>query len=240
MASFWFITTIIIVVFGSFIILTMMFGPILNKKILPRICEEVMVVDVSTFISPSIMLLIMNRAVDIVASSLWILFLLPMMVIIALLLRLESSGPVIVRSKERYANDGKPIRTYSFRIFWPTSSNNNFQQPRLSRIGRIIKRLDFDGLPLIFNILFGDVSLIGTSLKAKKDLQAFPPAWYLLRNLPKPGIISLWSLIGPHEHADSISKLKCDVYYASHLSIKLNLIIFISALLMTFTELKEK
>ena len=104
-----------------------------------------------------------KRAMDLLLSTLALLALSPLLAAVAVALHLESSGGFIVREK-RFGPGGRPIRLFKFRSMRIESCNvagKDRMQPRLTPIGRVLRRLSFDELPQLINVLRGEMSLVG-------------------------------------------------------------------------------
>lgn len=157
---------------------------------------------------------VVKRALDIVLSSLLILLLLPLGLLVALLVKLTSAGPIFYL-QERSGRFGVPFRIIKFRSMYTTprkaaviqftyGRRDNHQgftvikraaDPRITPFGRLIRRLSIDELPQLFNVLVGDMSLVGP----RPIVDAERPIYG--RNLPyydlfAPGITGLWQVSG--------------------------------------------
>ncbi|MFQ3610390.1 MAG: sugar transferase, partial [Fimbriimonadales bacterium] len=129
-----------------------------------------------------------KRLIDILGSGLALLILSPVMLLIALLIRLESPGPVLFR-QIRLGRYGKPFVMYKFRSMrcnaqelQPLIMHMNEKQggafkirhdPRMTRVGRFIRKYSLDELPQLFNVLKGDLSLVGPRAMAPYDVNRF-------------------------------------------------------------------
>lgn len=107
----------------------------------------------------------LKRIMDIVLSILGLCLASPMMVLIGLLIRLESRGPVLL-IQPRMGKRGKLIKVYKFRSMFqsepdPGDKGTCVNDSRVTRVGRVIRRLHFDELPQLFNVIKGDLSLVG-------------------------------------------------------------------------------
>jgi lipopolysaccharide/colanic/teichoic acid biosynthesis glycosyltransferase len=166
----------------------------------------------------------------VVALGLFVLFL-PVLLLCALLVKLTSSGPVIY-SQVRLGRNGRPFRIYKLRTMykdcergtgarWSTPGDS-----RVTRLGRFLRRTHLDELPQLWNVLTGDMSLVGPRPERPEFVptleQAIPR--YRDRLLVKPGVTGLAQVQLPADtDLDSVRrKLAFDLYYVSHHSLWLD------------------
>jgi lipopolysaccharide/colanic/teichoic acid biosynthesis glycosyltransferase len=154
----------------------------------------------------------------------------PLMLVTALLIKLDSKGPVFFL-QERLGQKGVPFHIIKFRTMFQGSENNgpvwtNYNDPRITRIGKIIRKLRLDELPQLFNILRNEMSFIGPRPLAHtsymEDIQ-----FYKYRSLVKPGITG-WAQVTYPEGLTidtTNEKLKYDLYYIKNIGFMLDLAI---------------
>ena len=177
-----------------------------------------------------------KRAVDIVAASLAILILLPLFAIIALAIKSTDPGPAIFRQL-RTGRDGNPFLFYKFRSM-PVDTrdlpSDELGEVQVSAVGRFIRHTNLDELPQFFNILRGDMSLIGPrpSLCTQEELIAVRRANGALRL--RPGLTG-WAQVNSFNHMTVDQKAALDGEYAIRLSPLLDLKI----ILRTFAYLRK-
>jgi exopolysaccharide biosynthesis polyprenyl glycosylphosphotransferase len=200
----------------------------------------------------------LKRAVDIVGSIIGILIFMPVMLITALAIKATSLGPVIFR-QIRLGKQGAPFTFYKFRSMHINMDDQihreyvrNFingdhakvnqgdteeplykikSDPRITKIGRFIRKTSIDELPQFFNVLKGDMSLVGPRPPLPYEAEKYQP-WHLRRILDmKPGITGLWQVEGRSktEWDDSV---RLDIRYIQNWSLLFDLKI----LLRTFKE----
>ena len=184
-----------------------------------------------------------KRGVDLVLSCVFLLALAPVMLIVAVLVKLTSRGPVIFR-QERAGQDGRPFTMYKFRSMAngaeddrPLLARRNetngpvfkiARDPRLTRIGRFLRRSSLDELPQLVNVLKGEMSLVGPRpLWVPEARQAIGAA--RLRTSVKPGLTCLWQISGRSELSYEKWVL-LDLYYIRHRSMLLDLAILIQTI----------
>jgi O-antigen biosynthesis protein WbqP len=177
-----------------------------------------------------------KRAVDILAATLAILALAPLFIAVALAIKIADPGPAIFRQL-RTGRCGVPFMFYKFRSM-PVDTRNlpsdKLGKVRLSAIGRFIRRTNLDELPQLFNILRGDMSLIGPrpSLCTQEELIAARRANDALRL--RPGLTG-WAQVNSFDYMTVDQKAALDGDYAANLSPLLDLKI----VLRTFAYLRK-
>ncbi|MGO4339964.1 undecaprenyl-phosphate glucose phosphotransferase [Labrys sp. KB_33_2] len=174
-----------------------------------------------------------KRIFDLVFSLLGIIVLSPLMIATALAIRMESRGPVLFRQK-RHGFNNEVIEIWKFRSMYadmcdPSARNAVVRDdPRVTRMGRIIRKSSIDELPQLFNVLAGHISLVGPRPHAiaarTQDIQYNEVVvHYFARHRVKPGITG-WAQIngwrGEIDTGDKIEKrTEFDLYYIEHWSI---------------------
>ena len=186
--------------------------------------------------------LVVKRVFDIVFSSLVIIFLLSWLTpLIAILIKLESKGPVFFK-QSRNGFNYKEFDCYKFRSMTPNKDAHLYQatrgDQRVTKIGKVIRKTSIDELPQFFNVLFGDMSVVGprphmvshTYMYAKKIDK------FMVRHFVKPGITGLAQISGFRGEVESdkdiIGRVKYDIFYIENWSLLLDLKIIIK----TFTN----
>lgn len=167
-------------------------------------------------------------------------------VIIAILIKLDSDGPVLFK-QERVGEKGKIFEVIKFRSMYKDSEKDGPKfaeedDPRITRIGHILRRFHLDELPQLWNVLKGDMSLIGPRPEQVQFVKEFEKKipHYNLRHLVKPGITG-WAQVH-YGYAvgleETYEKLEYDLYYIKNLSIWLDIVILLKTLRMFFSNLK--
>lgn len=140
----------------------------------------------------------MQRILDIFFSGLALLFLAPLLLPIALLLRLTGEGEIFFL-QERVGKDGKPFKLYKFASMLKNSPSIGTgtvtvkNDPRVLPLGRFLRKTKINELPQLLNILLGSMSIVGPRPQARKNFEAFPEILKQLITLVKPGL----SGVGP-------------------------------------------
>lgn len=185
---------------------------------------------------------ITKRLFDIVASSLGILVLSPLLLLIALLIKLSSPGPVIYKQK-RITRDAEIFTMYKFRSMrsdlpedkenWTTEND-----PRVTKIGRFIRKTSVDELPQLFNVLGGSMSLIGPRPERPELVEKFNKEipGYRMRHRAKAGI-SGWAQVNGWRGNTSLERrIEFDLYYIRNWSFLFDIKIVLFTFLKGFVN----
>ena len=176
---------------------------------------------------------LLKRTVDLTLASLMLLVLALPMVVIAMLVKLSSPGPIFYRQK-RYGLDGHEIRVWKFRSMKVCESSDVFTQakqddPRTTRIGAILRKTSLDELPQLFNVIEGGMSLVGPRPHASLQNEEYRTLiqGYMLRHKVKPGITGLAQVHGYRGETDTLEKMakriECDHRYIREWSLFMDL-----------------
>jgi Undecaprenyl-phosphate glucose phosphotransferase len=181
---------------------------------------------------------------DRVLGALLLLLLMPVMLVVALAIRLDSKGPVLFRQR-RFGFNNEPIEVYKFRSMHTHLTDHNAAKlatrddPRITRVGRFIRRTSLDELPQLFNVVFhGNLSLVGPrphafAAKAGDRLYEEVIDGYFARHRVKPGITGWAQVNGWRGETDTSEKLQKRVEHDLHYIENWSLFLDISILLMT-------
>jgi Undecaprenyl-phosphate glucose phosphotransferase len=173
-----------------------------------------------------------KRAFDLAVASAALVALAPMLFIVALVIRLDSPGPVLFRQK-RYGFNQEPFRIYKFRSMTTLDDGASVAQatradPRVTGIGGYLRRFSIDELPQLLNVLRGEMSIVGPRPHALAHDQRYVErlAQYARRHNVKPGITG-WAQVWGHrgEIADDQAmqaRLEHDLHYVDHWSLWLD------------------
>ncbi|MBY0420823.1 MAG: exopolysaccharide biosynthesis polyprenyl glycosylphosphotransferase [Parvularculaceae bacterium] len=168
-----------------------------------------------------------KRAVDIAAALALLIFFAPLLALVAILIKLDSPGPVLYRQR-RVGRDGQVFDILKFRSMVADAEKNGVRwarknDDRVTRVGRIIRKLRIDEMPQAVNILRGDMSFVGPRPERPefvKLLESEVPA-YTLRHAVRPGLTG-WAQVKYVYGAsveDARVKLQYDLYYIKHFSL---------------------
>ncbi|MEM4202813.1 MAG: sugar transferase [Candidatus Methanomethylicaceae archaeon] len=172
--------------------------------------------------------LIIKRFLDIVLSLSAIILFAPLMLLIALLIKLDSKGPVIFRQM-RVGKDGKIFVCYKFRTMYVNapdirnpdgSTFNAADDPRVTRVGRFLRKTTLDELPQFFNVLKGDMSIVGPRPDLPDQIQFYSER-HKKRLLVKPGMTG-WAWIHGRNSIPWELRRELDVEYVENYSLWLD------------------
>lgn len=171
----------------------------------------------------------LKRLADLVFAVLLGILLLPLLILVAIAIRLESPGPAIFR-QARMGRGGRPFTIYKFRSMVADAPRlgpvlTTHGDPRITRLGRILRRTSIDEFPQLWNILKGDMSFIGPRPEIPSIVEAEWTSDDCERVLSvRPGLTG-WAQIHGRDDLDIPTKLAYDREYATRLSLGLDLTI---------------
>ncbi len=179
-----------------------------------------------------------KRLFDIVFSSIAIAVSAPVMVAIALAVRWTSKGPAIFR-QERVGKDGAPYMIYKFRTMVDGAESATgpvlalHQDPRITSLGEFLRSTRMDELPQFFNVLKGEMSMVGPRPEREFFVRQFEKQdpMYALRAIVKPGITGLAQVLGRYA-TNAHDKLRFDLYYISNHSFLMDLRIILKTMVV--------
>jgi len=187
-----------------------------------------------------------KRALDIAASLIMLLFFSPLLLITAFLVKADSSGPALF-VQERVGLNKRRFRMYKFRTMVTNAellqkeleSQNELsgpifkirRDPRITRIGRFLRKSSLDELPQLLNVFKGDMSLVGPRPMSVRDYECFEHDWYWQqrRFSVRPGITGLWQVSG-RDSIDFPERMTLDIRYVDQWSLWLDLAILMKTI----------
>lgn len=191
----------------------------------------------------------LKRTLDIVLSAIGLVILSPVLLIVAILIKLESSGPVIFAQK-RVGLNSKEFKMYKFRSMVQNAeelkeklakqnemSGPMFkikEDPRVTKVGKFIRKNSIDELPQLINVLKGEMSLVGPRPSLPKEVEKFEP-WMLKRLDVKPGLTCYWQVSG-RNNIDFFEWMKLDLQYVNDRGFLLDLKLIFKTFFVLFGD----
>jgi exopolysaccharide biosynthesis polyprenyl glycosylphosphotransferase len=186
-----------------------------------------------------------KRLLDIIGAAMGILFLSPIFIGVAVAIKLVSPGPVFFRQK-RIGLDGRAFQMWKFRTMVMNASVLQAQleaqnqsadgilfkmknDPRIIKGGQFLRRTSLDELPQLFNVLLGQMSLVGPRPLPIRDVERFE-AWHHIRHHVLPGITGLWQISGRSDLDDFNDAARLDLHYIDNWSLNLDLDILVETI----------
>lgn len=187
---------------------------------------------------PSPLYAVLKRLIDIGGVLLLAPILIPVMLLTAIAIRVDSPGPILF-VQNRVGQGNRDFKIYKFRSMTVNAEKDGAKlasqrDSRITRVGHFIRKMRLDELPQVFNVLKGDMSLIGPRPEQRFFVNQFEQEipFYTYRHVVKPGITG-WAQVmqGYADDAESTSlKIQYDFYYIKHLSFWLDVIIAIKTI----------
>jgi lipopolysaccharide/colanic/teichoic acid biosynthesis glycosyltransferase len=189
-----------------------------------------------------------KRLIDLVLAGLGLLFLAPLLAVVAIAVKLDSCGPALYIS-ERYGKGGRAFRCFKFRTMVANADDcfsdvihlNERQgvlfkasnDPRVTGLGRILRKYSLDELPQLFNVMLGDMSLVGPRPSIAREVEQYAPG-HLRRFDVIPGITGLWQ-IQARQDPSFESYISLDLIYIDNWSPWLDLQIIAKTIAVVFS-----
>ncbi len=187
--------------------------------------------------------LVVKRVFDLVLSVLLLIPGIPLMAIIAIAIRLDSPGPAVYR-QERVGKDGRAFTAYKFRSMMPDAEADtgpvftSRADPRITKVGRFLRRTSFDEVPQVLNVLRGEMSLVGPRPERPHFVALFEQevAGYAQRHEVRPGITG-WAQLNDLRQDTSIEQRTIyDTYYVDNWSLTFDLKILVTTFIRVFAH----
>ncbi len=184
-----------------------------------------------------------KRAFDLVVGTIIVILLIPILPLVALMIKLDTRGPVFFK-QERVGQNGKLFKFYKFRSMvhraeqgkdgLPATNEQDGpvfkirSDPRITGVGRFLRRSSLDEIPQMFNVLKGDMSIVGPRPPLPAEVTNYQP-WHMSRLAVKPGITCLWQISGRSQIGFN-EWMRLDVEYLKTRSFKTDLLIFLKTI----------
>jgi len=192
--------------------------------------------------------LVLKRVIDFIGSTLLLLLLAPFLLLVALLIRLDSPGPVLFR-QERVGLNRRRFQLIKFRTMVQEADKKQelFESlneadgpvfkikndPRVTRLGRFLRQFSIDELPQLINVLKGEMSLVGPRPLPLRDVKLIDAQWHKRRFSVKPGLTCLWQVNGRSDVSFE-RWVRMDLEYIDTWSLALDLKILLKTIPVVF------
>jgi len=181
-----------------------------------------------------------KRIIDVIISTIGLIVLSPIFLILAIIIKLDSKGPVFF-AHTRYGKDGKKFKMYKFRTMYENAQDmindftpeqmkewkENFKlqdDPRITKVGKFLRKTSLDELPQIVNIMKGDLSIIGPRPVIEEELKKYGENKEKFLSVT-PGLTGYWQANG-RSSTTYEQRMEMELYYIDHISPKLDFKIF--------------
>ena len=192
---------------------------------------------------------ILKRCMDIICSLLGLIILSPLLLIVAVCIKIESKGPAIF-TQDRVGLDGKVFKLYKLRsminkaeeLKCRLEKNNEMDgpmfkirnDPRVTKVGRFIRRTSIDELPQLINVLKGEMSLVGPRPSLQNEVEKFE-SWMLKRLVVKPGLTCYWQVLGRND-IEFKEWMELDIKYIKERSIWIDIKLIFKTFFVLFGD----
>lgn len=190
-----------------------------------------------------------KRTLDILCSLTGLIILTPIFLLVGILIKFESKGPVFF-SQERIGKDKNPFKMYKFRSMVNNAEDlkaklchkNEMsgpmfkmkEDPRITKVGKFIRKTSIDELPQLLNVLKGEMSLVGPRPSLPKEVVKFDD-WMMTRLEVKPGLTCYWQVSGRND-IDFEDWMKLDVKYVREQSTLLDIKLILKTFFVLFGD----
>ncbi len=181
-----------------------------------------------------------KRAIDVIISLIGLILLSPIFLLLAIIIKIDSKGPVFF-SHTRYGKNGKKFKMYKFRTMYENAQDmikdftpeqmkewkENFKlkdDPRITKVGKFLRKTSLDELPQIVNIIKGDLSIIGPRPVIEEELEKYGDNKDKFLSVT-PGLTGYWQANG-RSSTTYEQRMEMELYYIDHISPKLDVKIF--------------
>ena len=219
------------------------YGTIIPTKPLTEDFDGMPVINIRAVPLQNLFNRIIKRLLDLVGAIFAIILFSPVFIILAIIIKLTSKGPIIFK-QERVGLHNKPFIMYKFRSMivqndeeekkaWTTKDD-----PRTTWIGGIIRKISFDELPQLFNVLFGNMSLVGPRPERQQFVDEFKETIprYMIKHQVRPGMTGWAQINGLRGDTDIEKRIQYDIWYIENWTLGLDIKILLLTLFFGFVN----
>ena len=192
---------------------------------------------------------VIKRLMDIMLSAIGLIILSPILLVVAILIKIDSKGPIFFKQK-RVGLNGREFDIYKFRSMVVNAeelkeklekqnemSGPMFKiadDPRITKIGKFIRKTSIDELPQLWNVIKGDMSLVGPRPSLPKEVEQFEP-WMEERFKVKPGLTCYWQ-VGGRNNIDFENWMKLDIKYVKERTLAIDIMLIFKTFFVLFGD----
>ena len=192
---------------------------------------------------------VIKRLMDIMLSAIGLIILSPILLVVAILIKIDSKGPIFFKQK-RVGLYGKEFDMYKFRSMVVNAeelkeklekqnemSGPMFKiadDPRITKVGKFIRKTSIDELPQLWNVIKGDMSLVGPRPSLPKEVAQFEP-WMEERFKVKPGLTCYWQ-VGGRNNIDFENWMKLDIKYVQERTLAIDIMLIFKTFFVLFGD----
>ena len=183
---------------------------------------------------------LIKRLTDIIGAVICIIIFSPVMLVSAILVKTTSKGPLIFK-QERVGLHNKPFQMYKFRTMYVQTEEEERKgwtqknDPRVTSVGRFLRKTSLDEFPQLFNVLKGDMSLVGTRPPTMDEYNQYE-LHHKSRLAAKPGLTGMWQVSGRSDFTDFEEIVKMDSDYIKNWNIGLDIKIILKTVLVVLGQ----
>ena len=211
-----------------------------NNRSLSKLDEKVISENYSIEVKESIFYNVFTRFFDLIAALLGLIITFPVIIMFIVLIKLEDKGPSFYK-QERLGKDGKIFWVYKLRSMRMDAEKFGIQwaeknDPRITKVGKFIRKTRIDELPQLINILVGDMKLIGPRPERPELTLQFNEEnpGFTNRLIVKPGLTG-WAQVNGGYDMTPKEKLELDIYYIHNRNLKLDFIVILKTIAVVIT-----
>lgn len=193
---------------------------------------------------------IIKRTLDIIISGVGLVILFPFLLVIAIAIKIDSKGPILFKHK-RIGKDGKTIYIYKYRTMLPNAEEmikdfndeqlkefkENYKlkkDPRITKVGRFLRKTSLDELPQLINILKGELSIVGPRPVIQEELERYGENAEKFLSV-MPGLTGYWQANG-RSLTTYEQRMKMELYYVENCTLLLDIKIFFKTIFIVFKK----
>lgn len=219
------------------------YGTIIPTKPLTEDFDGMPVINIRAVPLQNLFNRIIKRTIDIFGSIFGIVIFSPVFLILAIIIKITSKGPIIFK-QERVGLHNKPFTMYKFRSMIEQTDDEEKKawtvkdDPRTTKIGALIRKISFDELPQFFNVLVGDMSLVGPRPERQQFVDEFKETIprYMIKHQVRPGMTGWAQINGLRGDTDIEKRIQYDIWYIENWTFGLDIKILLLTIFFGFVN----